>query len=104
MPRGPSFLSHAAHQFAEQRIGGIASPLALLRRHIGHVAEPSTTTRVLRGDDGRRFRGLGALLEGGDGRMQCSRLPQRDAGKAIGRYVSAVLPVELPALVLGQQH
>jgi hypothetical protein len=45
-----SFLSHAAGQFAEQRLGGIASPLAFLRRHVGHVAE-SSPTRVLRGDD-----------------------------------------------------
>ena len=28
-----------AHDLAEQRVGGIASPLVLLRRHVGHVAE-----------------------------------------------------------------
>jgi hypothetical protein len=47
-----SFLSHAAHQFAKERLGGTASPLVFLRRHVGRVAEPSTPW-VLRGDDAR---------------------------------------------------
>jgi hypothetical protein len=46
---------NSAHQLAEQSIGGIAAVLVLLRRHIGHIAKPATTMRVLRGDDNRRF-------------------------------------------------
>jgi hypothetical protein len=34
--RAASFLAHAAHQFAEQSIGGIASPLVLLRPPAPH--------------------------------------------------------------------
>jgi hypothetical protein len=45
-------LGDLALHLAEQSIGGIASPLVLLWRHVGHVAEPATT-RVLRRDDRR---------------------------------------------------
>jgi hypothetical protein len=49
-------LGDPAHQLAPQRVGGIASLLVFLRRHVGHVGPP----RPPRGDDG------GFLLTGGD--------------------------------------
>jgi hypothetical protein len=40
-----------AHDLAEHRIGGIASPLVFLQRHVGHVAESAPPP--LHGDDRR---------------------------------------------------
>jgi hypothetical protein len=64
-PLRPLLAGGPAHQLAPQRIGGIAAPLVLLRRHVGHVGKP--LPRLPRSDDRRLLcqRWEGARVRGG---------------------------------------